>query len=84
MQAVLERRDEVINHLNDDNQTPWLKAHGIALVRGHGRITGERTVQVGDETLAARRGVVIATGTRRRCRPSPACARRARGPTARR
>ena len=26
--AVLERRDEVINHLHDDNQTPWLDAHG--------------------------------------------------------
>ena len=61
--AALERRDEIINHLHDDNQTPWLEAHGIALVRGHGRITGERTVQVGDETLAARRAVVIAAGT---------------------
>ena len=71
VQAVLERRDEVINHLNDDNQTPWLKAHGIALVRGHGRITGERTVQVGDETLAARRGVVIATGTEAAVPPIP-------------
>ncbi len=61
--AALERRDEIINHLHDDNQTPWLDAHGIALVRGHGRITGERAVQVGDETLTARRAVVIATGT---------------------
>src|SRR5436190_6215209 len=61
--AALARRDEVINHLHDDNQTPWLEAHGIALVRGHGRITGERVVQVGDETLTARRAVVVATGT---------------------
>src|SRR6188472_3533997 len=53
--AVFERRDEVINHLSDDNQTPWLDAHGIALVRGHGRITGERIVQAGDDTLTARR-----------------------------
>ena len=82
--AVFERRDEVINHLNDDNQTPWLDAHGIALVRGHGRITGERIVQVGDETLTARRAVVIATGTEAASRRSRACARRARGPTARR
>ena len=36
--AALERRDEIINHLHDDNQTPWLEAHHIALVRGHGRI----------------------------------------------
>ena len=61
--AALERRDEIVNHLHDDNQTPWLEARGIALVRGHGRISGERTVQVGDDTLTARRAVVIATGT---------------------
>jgi pyruvate/2-oxoglutarate dehydrogenase complex dihydrolipoamide dehydrogenase (E3) component len=71
VQAVFERRDEVINHLHDDNQTPWLEAHGIALVRGHGRITGERTVQVGDETLTARRAVVIATGTEAAVPPIP-------------
>jgi pyruvate/2-oxoglutarate dehydrogenase complex dihydrolipoamide dehydrogenase (E3) component len=69
--AVFERRDEVINHLHDDNQTPWLDAHGIALVRGHGRIAGERTVQVGDETLTARRAVVIATGTEAALPPIP-------------
>ena len=71
VQAVFERRDEVINHLNDDNQTPWLDAHGIALVRGHGRITGERIVQVGDEALTARRAVVIATGTEAAVPPIP-------------
>jgi pyruvate/2-oxoglutarate dehydrogenase complex dihydrolipoamide dehydrogenase (E3) component len=69
--AALERRDEIINHLHDDNQTPWLEAHHIALVRGHGRITGERTVQVGDETLTARRAVVIATGTEALVPPIP-------------
>jgi pyruvate/2-oxoglutarate dehydrogenase complex dihydrolipoamide dehydrogenase (E3) component len=69
--AALERRDEIVNHLHDDNQTPWLDAHGIALVRGHGRITGERTVQVGDETLTARRAVVIATGTEAAVPPIP-------------
>ena len=61
--AALERRDEVIHNLHDDEQVPWLEARGIALVRGHGRVTGERTVQVGDKTIAARRAVVIATGT---------------------
>jgi pyruvate/2-oxoglutarate dehydrogenase complex dihydrolipoamide dehydrogenase (E3) component len=71
VQAVLDRRDDVINHLHDDNQTPWLEAHGIALARGHGRITGERIVQVGDETLTARRAVVIATGTEAAVPPIP-------------
>jgi pyruvate/2-oxoglutarate dehydrogenase complex dihydrolipoamide dehydrogenase (E3) component len=61
--ATLERRDEVIHHLDDSVQLPWLEDRGIALVRGHARLTGERTVQVGDETLTARRAVIIATGT---------------------
>jgi pyruvate/2-oxoglutarate dehydrogenase complex dihydrolipoamide dehydrogenase (E3) component len=69
--AALERRDEVIHHLHDDEQVPWLEARGIALVRGHGRVTGERTIQVGDETLVARRAVVIATGTEPLVPPIP-------------
>jgi pyruvate/2-oxoglutarate dehydrogenase complex dihydrolipoamide dehydrogenase (E3) component len=69
--AALERRDEVIHHLHDDVQLPWLEERDIALVRGHGRITGERTVQVGDETLTARRAVVIATGTEALVPPIP-------------
>jgi pyruvate/2-oxoglutarate dehydrogenase complex dihydrolipoamide dehydrogenase (E3) component len=69
--AVLTRRDEIVNHLHDDNQTPWLEAHGVALVRGHGRMGGERTVQVGDETLVARRAVVVATGTEAAVPPIP-------------
>src|SRR2546423_14676142 len=48
--AALARRDEVINHLHDDNQTPWLEAHGQALGRGHGRVTRERVRPGGDET----------------------------------
>jgi pyruvate/2-oxoglutarate dehydrogenase complex dihydrolipoamide dehydrogenase (E3) component len=69
--AALERRDEVIHHLHDDEQVPWLDARGVALVRGHGRVTGERTVQVDDETLVARRAVVIATGTEPLVPPIP-------------
>jgi pyruvate/2-oxoglutarate dehydrogenase complex dihydrolipoamide dehydrogenase (E3) component len=61
--ATLERRDEVIHHLDDSVQEPWLEERGITLVRGQGRLADERTVRVGDETLTARRAVVIATGT---------------------
>ncbi|HEX6696006.1 MAG TPA: NAD(P)/FAD-dependent oxidoreductase [Solirubrobacteraceae bacterium] len=71
VRAALERRDEVIHHLSDDEQVPWLEQRDIALVRGHGRVTGERTVLVGDETLAARRAVVIATGTEPLVPPIP-------------
>ena len=56
VRAALERRDEVIHHLSDDEQIPWLEQRDIALVRGRGRVTGERTVQVGDETLQPRAG----------------------------
>jgi pyruvate/2-oxoglutarate dehydrogenase complex dihydrolipoamide dehydrogenase (E3) component len=61
--ATLERRDEVIHHLDDSGQQPWLEERGITLVRGQGHLADERTVQVGDETLTARRAVIIATGT---------------------
>ncbi len=69
--AALERRDEVIHHLDDGEQVPWLEARGIALVRGRGRVTAERTVQVGDETLMARRAVIVATGTEPLVPPIP-------------
>jgi pyruvate/2-oxoglutarate dehydrogenase complex dihydrolipoamide dehydrogenase (E3) component len=71
VQSVFERRDEVVHDLHDDVQIPWLDDRGIVLVRGHGRTTGERTVQVGDETLTARRAVVIATGTEPLVPPIP-------------
>jgi dihydrolipoamide dehydrogenase len=63
VQAVLDRRDEVVHDLDDGAQLPWLENLGVELVRGRGRITGARTVQVGDDTLVARRAVVVATGT---------------------
>jgi pyruvate/2-oxoglutarate dehydrogenase complex dihydrolipoamide dehydrogenase (E3) component len=62
-QAVLERRDEVIHDLDDSSQLPWLEDKGIELFRGEGRLDGERRVIVGDETLTARKTVVVATGS---------------------
>jgi pyruvate/2-oxoglutarate dehydrogenase complex dihydrolipoamide dehydrogenase (E3) component len=61
--AVLKRRDEIIHDLDDSGQEPWLEKKGIALVRGHGRLDGERRVKVGDELLEARRAVVVCTGS---------------------
>jgi pyruvate/2-oxoglutarate dehydrogenase complex dihydrolipoamide dehydrogenase (E3) component len=60
---VLKRRDEVIHDLDDSGQLPWLEERGIALFRGEGRLDGERRVVVGDEVLAARRAIVVATGS---------------------
>jgi pyruvate/2-oxoglutarate dehydrogenase complex dihydrolipoamide dehydrogenase (E3) component len=72
--AVLGRRDEVVHDLHDDAQLPWLQERSIELLRGHGRLTGERTVQVGDEILRARRAVVLATGSVAAMPPIPGLA----------
>src|SRR5918998_1353764 len=61
--AVLRRRDEIIHDLDDSSQEPWLADRGVTLVREHGRLEGERRVRAGDDTLLARRAVVVATGT---------------------
>jgi pyruvate/2-oxoglutarate dehydrogenase complex dihydrolipoamide dehydrogenase (E3) component len=61
--AVLARRDEVVHDLDDAAQLPWLAEKGIELLRGSGRIEGERRVRVGDDVLTANRAVVVATGS---------------------
>jgi dihydrolipoamide dehydrogenase len=61
--AVLRRRDEIIHHLDDASQLPWLSDRGIELVRGVGEIVGERRVRVGDEELEATRAVILSTGS---------------------
>jgi pyruvate/2-oxoglutarate dehydrogenase complex dihydrolipoamide dehydrogenase (E3) component len=63
VQAVLDRRDDFTSHWKDDGQVNWLDSAGISLVRGHGRITGEKQVTVGDQVLTARHAVVISTGS---------------------
>jgi pyruvate/2-oxoglutarate dehydrogenase complex dihydrolipoamide dehydrogenase (E3) component len=63
VEQALRRRDAVIHDLKDDVQLPWLKDKGITLVRGHGRLAGERRVAVGDRMLEAARAVVIAVGS---------------------
>jgi pyruvate/2-oxoglutarate dehydrogenase complex dihydrolipoamide dehydrogenase (E3) component len=72
--AVLARRDEIIHDLDDSGQVPWLEGLDVALIRGHGRLVGERTVQVGDVRYRARRAVVLATGSRAMLPPIPGLA----------
>jgi len=64
---LLRRRDSWTAHYSDAGQVRWAEKAGISVVRGHGRVAGERTVRVagadGDRTLIAREAVVIATGT---------------------
>lgn len=72
--AVLARRDEVIAGLSDAGQLPWLESRGIELVRGHGRLDGERRVRVGDDVLIARDAVVLAAGSEAAMPPIPGLA----------
>jgi pyruvate/2-oxoglutarate dehydrogenase complex dihydrolipoamide dehydrogenase (E3) component len=64
VKQVLARRDAFTSNWDDTGQQKWVAETGIQPVRGHGRLTGERTVQVGARTLNARHAVVIATGTK--------------------
>ena len=61
--AVLARRDEVVHDLDDSSQLPWLEDRGVELVRGRGRLAGERRVEVDGRTLEAERAVVLAAGS---------------------
>src|SRR5215218_4644036 len=61
--AALARRDEVVHDLDDDAQPPWLEKRRVALFRGEGRLDGDRRLRVGDDTLVARRAIVVASGS---------------------
>ncbi|WP_210508657.1 NAD(P)/FAD-dependent oxidoreductase [Naasia sp. SYSU D00057] len=66
--AVLRRRDSFVHDWDDGSQVDWLKGAGIDLVRGHGRITGVRTVEVttpdgATVELVATAAVAVATGS---------------------
>ena len=63
VEAVLARRDDVIARLDDAGQVPWLDERGVTLVRGRGRLDGERRVVVDGEHLVARNAVIVATGS---------------------
>jgi dihydrolipoamide dehydrogenase len=60
---VLARRDSFTHSWQDDGQVGWLESAKIDLFRGHGRLTGERTVSAGDVMLTARHAVCVATGS---------------------
>ena len=72
--AVLARRDEVIHHLDDSSQLPWLEERNVTLVRGAGRLDGARRIRVGEEVLLARKAVVVATGSTAALPPIPGLA----------
>ena len=65
--AVLARRDSFTSNYDDSGQASWVEGAGIVGVRGHGRLAGERVVEVATggavRTLKARHAVIVATGT---------------------
>lgn len=66
--AVLARRDRIVHDYQDTSQVEWLQGAGIDLVRGHGRLAGEREVLVtaadgGTTTLRASQAVAVCTGS---------------------
>lgn len=67
VEAALAQRDYMTSSWSDRTQTPWLDEMGIELVRGHGRLAGDRVVEVetdgGPRRLTARRAVVLANGS---------------------
>ncbi|MCK7621865.1 NAD(P)/FAD-dependent oxidoreductase [Streptomyces sp. RS10V-4] len=67
-------RDEATDGWNDRVAADRFTAKGGRLVRGTGRLAGPHRVTVGDRTFEARRGVVLATGTRPRIPPVPGLA----------
>jgi pyruvate/2-oxoglutarate dehydrogenase complex dihydrolipoamide dehydrogenase (E3) component len=77
-EAAFAQRDYMTADWDDQGQLPWLQEKGIELVRGSGRLAGERVVQVEQATaprrLTARRAVVLATGTTPLLPPIPGLA----------
>ncbi|MCW2666215.1 MAG: pyruvate/2-oxoglutarate dehydrogenase complex, dihydrolipoamide dehydrogenase component [Frankiales bacterium] len=66
--AVLARRDSFTHDWDDSSQVGWLDGLAVPLVRGTGRLTGVRQVEVtgteGDTVvLTARHAVVVCTGS---------------------
>jgi len=66
--AALAWRDDITSHWHDDGQVEWLEGADGVLVRGHGRLVGERRVDVTQpdgtvRELEATKAVVLATGS---------------------
>jgi len=64
-------RDEATDNWDDTVAADRITAAGATLVRGHGRLAGDRTVEVAGETYVASKGVVLNTGTTAAVPPIP-------------
>ncbi len=66
-EELLARRDSWVSDYDDSGQQEWAESAGISVVRGRGRLEGERAVSVpgesGTRSLKARQAVILATGS---------------------
>jgi dihydrolipoamide dehydrogenase len=77
--AAFATRDRITGNWDDSGALPWLEERRVEVVRGTGRLVGERRVDVSAADgstleLEARRAVVLATGTRASIPPVPGLA----------
>jgi pyruvate/2-oxoglutarate dehydrogenase complex dihydrolipoamide dehydrogenase (E3) component len=61
VQAALAWRDFMVSNYSDAGQERWLADHGIALLRGTGRLAGPGVIEV-DGTRHTAEHIVVATG----------------------
>ncbi len=76
VEAALDRRDDMTAHWDDKYQVQWVESIDVELVRGRGRLAGERRVEVEQtdgptRTLTATKAVVVATGSLAAIPPVP-------------
>ena len=67
--AVFKRRDTIVKNWDDSGQAKWLSSAKVDLLRGCGKLAGERRVSVTDKdgvttNLNARQAVAVCTGSR--------------------
>jgi dihydrolipoamide dehydrogenase len=60
---VLRRRNGFTSDWDDSGQVEWAEGAGLTVVRGRGRLVGERRVDVDGRVLTASRAVVVCTGS---------------------
>ncbi|WP_439651096.1 dihydrolipoyl dehydrogenase family protein [Nocardia panacis] len=60
---VLRRRDAFVHDHDDTSQVGWAHDNRIEVIRGTGRLSGPRRVEVDGRELRARHAVILATGT---------------------
>lgn len=76
IEAALERRNALAGNWDDAGQVQWLESVGVELIRGHGRLSGAKVVEIEDDDgavteLRARSAVIIAVGSGAAVPPIP-------------